>query len=1030
MKIRILERDNNARGDLFGHLMTDLFHCLGYTDCRLNVHKSGREVDIQGRHRVETRTVVAECKATKAPIGGSDVNKFAGALNAERIKATSDVAGYYVSLSGFTETAIEQELELGSRLQLITGAQAIEELIRGRVLIPEATAAARAGRQAPDSVTLIPHATELLAHELGWVWAFYFGNQSVPTHFCLVHADGEPLNDDLAQQIIASDKSLGGGLEELASIARPASMSSPEAALAKYREHLQVEYGSLTLEGLPADTQIGGKARRLESMFVPMDVERMGRGNAERAPFSSVLANEPRIAIVAAPGAGKSTLLKRLAVAYSSAGRISESSDNLPNEDWVPLVVRCRQLGKLSRKSILEIIESLPARAELPEATPQFMQAVTDRLKADGILLLIDGLDEISDEADRLAFATQLRTFLGTYPRARLVVTSREVGFRGVAGALSSSCSTYKLSELDDEDIGQLVSSWQAEFYGDEARARSAADDVIEDILSNDRVRALATNPLLLTTLLLVRRWLGELPRRRSALYGKAIEVLLMTWNVEGHEPLDQAEVLPQLSYVAFAMMTEGSQVVSAQRLAELLRNARREMPEELEGCRISVQDFVARVEERSSLLALAGHELIDGQLRAVYEFRHLTFQEYLAALGVVNGWHPGRTDDADFVRVLKPFLNKASWREVIPLVAVLAGRHSAAIVVAVAEELSAQLPESKTEDDILDSGPRSLAGVLRQCFADDAPITSVVATSAADALIRAKGLRSWRGPDDAFTGRHGRVLLEVASAGLLRFDDYAPEYGSVLGSAMLEVKFRDLNSVADLLTRISSTNDRKALVELLCAAMEIAYKSSVFGGSAPFEVKRREFRELAVSIHQVLQQNKGDLVVEFCGCWALAWLNTRVRWSAEARQEVFNTLSRIWIESDDVHRRRQAAWAVSAIRPLNRLEGRPAGLDAYLASAVVGTPNGLTTYFENAAIFTCRWVVGYYGSGADALEDFEALLKERRHNAVQVVKALRRARFDVRVLSDALERRQSRDIDSGRAGEPEIESLPELAGD
>lgn len=41
--IRILEKDNNRRGDLVGRLLADLFVALGYDQPRLNIHKSGRE---------------------------------------------------------------------------------------------------------------------------------------------------------------------------------------------------------------------------------------------------------------------------------------------------------------------------------------------------------------------------------------------------------------------------------------------------------------------------------------------------------------------------------------------------------------------------------------------------------------------------------------------------------------------------------------------------------------------------------------------------------------------------------------------------------------------------------------------------------------------------------------------------------------------------------------------------------------------------------------------------------------------------
>jgi len=55
----------------------------------------------------------------------------------------------------------------------------------------------------------------------------------------------------------------------------------------------------------------------------------------------------------------------------------------------------------------------------------------------------------------------------------------------------------------------------------------------------------------------------------------------------------------------------------------------------------MSVGNFIKRVEMRSSLLMVSGHEIEEGTLSPVYEFRHLTFQEYLAARAVVYGHYP-----------------------------------------------------------------------------------------------------------------------------------------------------------------------------------------------------------------------------------------------------------------------------------------------------------------------------------------------------------------------------------------------------
>lgn len=106
MKIHIIDQGSNQRGDIFNRLVSDVFYALGYEQLRFNVHKAGREVDIAGSHRTERRALIAECKAQAEPVGGDALNKFAGVLDAERRTNLSPVEGYFISLSGFKQTAI------------------------------------------------------------------------------------------------------------------------------------------------------------------------------------------------------------------------------------------------------------------------------------------------------------------------------------------------------------------------------------------------------------------------------------------------------------------------------------------------------------------------------------------------------------------------------------------------------------------------------------------------------------------------------------------------------------------------------------------------------------------------------------------------------------------------------------------------------------------------------------------------------------------------------------------------------------
>ena len=126
-------------------------------------------------------------------------------------------------------------------------------------------------------------------------------------------------------------------------------------------------------------------------------------------------------------------------------------------------------------------------------------------------------------------------------------MTSREAGFRHVAGYLDPICMRATLSPFDDGDIRRLIMAWECEMQGNSAAVRAEAELLATTISQNDRIRRLAVNPLLLTTLLLVKRTVGSLPTGRKSLYERVVEVLLMRWNTEAHPAIPEEDALPQL---------------------------------------------------------------------------------------------------------------------------------------------------------------------------------------------------------------------------------------------------------------------------------------------------------------------------------------------------------------------------------------------------------------------------------------------------------------------------------------------------
>ena len=930
--LRLLAWKNNPRGDLFTRLTGDLFFALGYDDLRLDVNKIGRELDVQGKHRLEPRRVIAECKAHKKKMGGAELNKFIGVLTIEKDESRTPVTGYFVSLNGFTGPAIELAKD---RIVLLDAARIIEVLEHSSVLVGYAEATERAGHCAAHAGLKDAEldGAELLGHERGYLWAVFYAQGKERTHFGLIHADGTPLAEAVAQEVIDADRKCDGSLHTLHYLAPPSPapdhVALAEAADAQYRKWLAEECGYIQLDGLPADTDLSTARLKLERLFVPLKViisqRAAKREDADpslseaRSPGSSsestpqsigeVLSTVDHLSLLAAPGGGKSTLLKRLAIAYAFPEQRADVDDELPERDWLPLYLRCRELRDRAHRPILELLDDLTRYSGMSnDEASTFRESAHEALRAGRALVLVDGLDEISEEGARRTFAQHLRTFLAMFPQAALVVTSREAGFRQVAGVVASACTPARLAPFDKDDVERLCVRWNVEVVGDNDKVRSDARELAGTIWDNERIRTLAENPLLLTTLLVVKRWIGELPRGRAPLYRAAISVLIRTWNVEGFAPLDEEETLTQLSYVACVMMEQGTQQIGQKALHRLLQNARQELDAELQFASISATAFIERVEYRSSLLMQTGHGLIDGELQPVYEFRHLTFQEYLAARGYVEEQYPGRDAGRSLADLLEPHFEEETWREVVPLAAVLAGRKAAEIIrrlTGACEGLS-----------LKDGYPRETVNesrvvLLRQCLLDEVQVPAPPLRAALRQMARHGSEEHEPGSVVKLRrGKFGTLFQEVAEQSALGGDDWR-EYMVAVGDLATWQVFTGRppvlsEAVADLLAEAMSSGSRLQQIRAALVTAEVAYRVP----PSRTEHLVGTFITLRDALRPMLDTD--DPPSTFAACHALVWIGHRRLCGSSREPEIIRMLFRKWRAAPSEWSADYASWALA----------------------------------------------------------------------------------------------------------------------
>ncbi len=506
-----------------------------------------------------------------------------------------------------------------------------------------------------------------------------------------------------------------------------------------YHKYIQFECNEIQLNGLPVDMDVGQRKFELEKLFIPLSFKeiKLISNIDESQPFNKLhnittqeislnniipSSEQFYISILSGPGTGKTTLLKWIASVYCFPHKYTKKNTYLPQRNLFPIWVKCRDINYSTRPTILDIISSIAHRAELitdVNSKSDFIKLIHNHIQNGTALLLIDGLDEINNDSERIHFCNQLNTFINSNPQTNIIITSRIAGFQSISGNMFNSFINYEILPFTDSDIQKLCVEWYKLAVGDRDDIKKIAENLAENITKHKNIKMLASNPLMLTTLLLVERRVGRLPTKRVSLYSEAIQVLLETWKLDAHDPIDLDEARYQLAYVAYQMMIEQKQTITRGDLIQLLISARKELAGLISNTD-SYAEFIKKVERRSALLIQKGYQVNkeSGKTEAIYEFQHLTFQEYLAAYAIAQKCYPNAQRSDEPFNILQPYLTNEYMKEVILLSSVLLDRWSV-------EGLSNTIIKIINDSDSSYKDREYLRSLLLQIVSDEAPLTS-----------------------------------------------------------------------------------------------------------------------------------------------------------------------------------------------------------------------------------------------------------------------------------------------------------------
>ncbi len=519
------------------------------------------------------------------------------------------------------------------------------------------------------------------------------------------------LSDDLRELLNAHN------LQELKELIQRQGGVRPQVRLDKYRQRMRTKFSPVDLANLmPAYADDPGRMV-IRDVFVAQNVrenpppvalpKELAKKSSPHAPREEVRHAErddyykelrtayvsqspkPVLDVIAAaanrllvltgePGSGKSTLMR-----YLLTGVIEPPTDaeaglplpwTLPFEGAFPLLIELRDFYAMRSRG--ECDSFLEYVAYMGKTDQWFLDdhAVNAHLEGGLSLVMFDGLDEIFDTADRDRVMQEIAGFAQRYPRARIIVTSRPVGYREQV-LREAGFAHFGIQDLGDEQIDAFIRGWFAlTFPQQPQQAQQRIERVLGSVQQSRPIRLLAGNPMLLTIMGLLARE-EELPRERAKFYEKAVEVLCHHWDANRNLELPEERYLNAddkkalLRRIAMRMQSgDGGlkgNIIAEDNLEQEIQGylLDEQWQTDVAEAKKAARRVIRQLRERNYILCLRGPH--------VYGFVHRTFLEYLTAAEYVRLFdrQPQQITIEELIELFDSHCREDEWREVLRLI-------------------------------------------------------------------------------------------------------------------------------------------------------------------------------------------------------------------------------------------------------------------------------------------------------------------------------------------------------------------------
>ena len=241
--------------------------------------------------------------------------------------------------------------------------------------------------------------------------------------------------------------------------------------------------------------------------------------------------------ILGNPGTGKTFFLK-----YLSLELAKKIINNIEMNNRLPILVPIFAFAdKKAKNHTISLIDFIieyyiDQFKQVGNVNFDFNSMIQLPMKKGSLIFFLDGLDEIQLPEDRKKVFVNLIEFINDNNRLgnKIVITSRFVIYNEITKYFGEikNLSKCSITNFDEEQIEEFVHKWSNMIAKTEGSSENFnVRRFLKNINSNEKLKEVSSNPLLLTIMASMNYQGINFPGNRVELYKKFIEVFLNDWN-------------------------------------------------------------------------------------------------------------------------------------------------------------------------------------------------------------------------------------------------------------------------------------------------------------------------------------------------------------------------------------------------------------------------------------------------------------------------------------------------------------------